>query len=99
MACSICGSTRHEVTTGGCPKQGMGVVEYERFLFPPVSIGWACPVCNKGNAPDVKGCAHCAESAVSKSAFGELYEICTNEPDPQYRKIAIRKEKNMHPGG
>ena len=23
--------------------------------------GWTCPACGKGNAPDVKGCVHCAE--------------------------------------
>jgi len=24
------------------------------------AIGWTCPACGKGNAPDVKGCVHCA---------------------------------------
>ena len=52
MACNICGSTRHEAITAGCPDP------YERFNCK--TTGWACPVCNKGNAPDAKTCGHCA---------------------------------------
>ena len=64
MACNICGFA-HPSYTGGCPNQGMGVVEYERFMFPPTPIGWACPVCNKGNAPDAKTCGHCAQVTIT----------------------------------
>ena len=33
------------------------------MLAQPVSspTGWTCPACGKGNAPDVKGCVHCAK--------------------------------------
>jgi len=58
MACNICGSPRHEATTGGCPEQGIGILG--RTFFPPSPIGWLCPACHKGNAPDAKTCGHCA---------------------------------------
>ena len=46
----IGGSPRHEAITGGC--------QHHEVLK---LIGWACPVCNKGNAPDAKTCGHCAK--------------------------------------
>ncbi len=72
MTCNICGSPLHEVTTAGCPNQGMGVVEYERFLFPPKRMGWTCSACGKGNAPDVKGCVHCAGPSAPLDATSNM---------------------------
>ncbi len=46
----IGGLPRHEAITGGC--------QHHEVLK---LIGWACPVCNKGNAPDAKTCGHCAK--------------------------------------
>jgi hypothetical protein len=67
MACNICGSTRHETNTGGCPNQELGM------LFASKPIGWLCPACHKGNAPDVKGCVHCAKSD-TKATIGGYYD-------------------------
>ena len=52
MACNICGSPRHEATTAGCPNP-------VRVFMPIPRVGWLCPACNKGNAPDAKMCGHC----------------------------------------
>ncbi len=27
-------------------------------------MGWACPVCHKGNAPGAKTCGHCAKQEI-----------------------------------
>ncbi len=29
--------------------------------------GWTCPACGKGNAPDVKGCVHCAATLTTSN--------------------------------
>lgn len=57
MACNICGSSFHEIPTLGCIKWKRRVwpIEYRGTHY-----GWTCPACGKGNAPDVKGCIHCA---------------------------------------
>ena len=50
MACNICGSP-----DGCCCSTGVFTLSH---------VGWACPVCNKGNAPGVKTCGHCAKREV-----------------------------------
>lgn len=38
--------------------------------------GWTCPACGKGNAPDVKGCTHCAQVTITcKPPWGDDNEI------------------------
>ena len=51
MACNICGS--HQ---GCCCGTG---------VFTLAHVGWACPACNKGNAPDAKTCGHCAQITIA----------------------------------
>ena len=58
MACNICGSRQHEATTAGCPNQ-------RPDIYTPMPIGWLCPACGKGNAPDAKACGHCADKSAS----------------------------------
>ena len=96
MACNICGSTLHQATTAGCPSMGVAFV-YEGFMFPPPPIGWKCPVCNKGNAPDARWCGHCTRPGpldvvgpITPSFTGKV-TVVSNEPDLRYRKIQIRK--------
>ena len=55
MICNICGSPRHEATTGGCPDE----IFSRQLIGGPT--GWCCPACGRGNAPDAKTCGHCAE--------------------------------------
>ena len=47
MACNICGSLYWCCCDPG--------------VFTLAHVGWECPVCHKGNAPDVKGCVHCVQ--------------------------------------
>ncbi len=60
MGCIVCSDPDHEAAWAGnwasCPKHKQGSTG---------STGWACPVCHKGNAPDVKGCVHCAARRTS----------------------------------
>lgn len=57
MRCSVCGSTSHEVSTVGCPNQGMGVVEYEKMF--PAPLGWICASCGASVSPNERTCPLC----------------------------------------
>lgn len=45
-------------------------------------VGWLCPACGKGNAPDVKTCGHCAKREVQvvkvisdTSMSGKIFKV------------------------
>ena len=91
MACVVCGEADHEASWIGtwahCPKAARGS-----------KTGWTCSACHKGNAPGVKGCVHCAAPVApvdgTTNAAGLAagkYVVVSNEPDPRYRKIQIRR--------
>ncbi len=45
-----------------------GIADMEELMGKP-PIGWLCPACHKGNAPDAKTCGHCAKRTAATSNF------------------------------
>ena len=85
MACNICGLASHEATTAGCPDR---IWRKEHRGKPP--IGWLCPACHKGNAPDAKTCGHCA-TGMACNVTNWMYDQYSS------RKFSFRRAGDMKP--
>ena len=76
MTCNICGFIHGERVV--CPSQD-----------PDIPVGWLCPACNKGNAPDTKTCGHCAR----RERLGAVMPHDTGTSG----KISIVRTRDMTP--
>lgn len=78
MACNICGFTHSYPNAAQCPNHP------ERNRMGNDQIGWTCPTCGKGNAPDAKTCGHCAERVTVVVGDGANSTMRAGDMDPIY---------------
>lgn len=60
-------------------------VSFSDIKWQPISVGWICPVCGRGNAPDTP---YCSCNSMSQSAYTSSSPVISAEVE----KVTIDKD-------